>query len=269
MSVMALFVCLFFRKTSVLMKKILLLSTLLLSLYGQVIAQKTTAQEEQLWLGIFNQTRFTNRWGLWADLHFRLKDDFIKAPAQFLVRVGPTYYLTNDARLTVGYSFINHFPEETHTDISQPEHRLFQQIQWHTKFPVGRLMQRVRLEERFRRKIKNDRELADGYKFNWRIRYNFSLFLPLSKKGLGPKGFQFVLNDEMMVNFGKNIVYNYFDQNRLFGGFAYQITQESNVQLGYMNVFQQLPAGNKYRTLHTIRLFYFHNLDFRKTEPAK
>jgi hypothetical protein len=34
--------------------------------------------------------------------------------------------------------------------------------------------------------------------------------------------------------------------------------------VGYMNLFQQLGAGNKYRSINAIRLFYFQNLDLRK-----
>ncbi len=248
------------------MKKKLLIFILFISLTDNyLIAQKTITEDEQTWFGIFNQTRFTDKWGMWADTHFRLKDDFVKEPSQFLIRVGPTYYVNDDVRLTAAYSFVNTFPDETHKNISQPEHRPFQQIQWYTRYGKTRLMQWVRLEERFRRKIKNDDEWADGYNFNWRARYNFAFFVPLSKKGLAPHTLQFLVNNELMVNFGKNIVYNYFDQNRLFGGFVYQFTKESNIQFGYMNIFQQQAAGNRYKSIHTIRLFYFHNLDFRPT----
>jgi hypothetical protein len=242
----------------------------LLILFTQgAIAQKTFVQEEQTWFGMFNQIRLSERWGIWHDSHFRLKNDYVNDPSQFLIRVGPMFYLHNDLRVTVAYSFINHFPEDNHKNISVPEHRPFQQVQWFTRQGPTRLMQWVRLEERFRRNIKNDDELADGYNFNWRIRYNFALFIPLSKKGLEPKSLQFLINDEIMVNFGKNIVYNYFDQNRLFGGFVYQITKESNIQLGYMNIFQQQAAGNKYKNQHTIRLFYFHNFHFNHEDAAK
>ena len=125
------------------------------------------------------------------------------------------------------------------------------------------MMQWIRLEERFRRKILNDSTLADGTSFNFRIRYNILFEIPLSRKGFVPKSVGFVVNDEVHVNFGKEIVYNYFDQNRFFLGFAYHVNKHDNLQLGYMNVFQQLPAGNKYRSNHVARVFYFHNLDLR------
>lgn len=232
-------------------------------------AQKTFINEEQTWLGIFNQIRLSQRWGIWHDSHFRLKDNFIAEPAQVLFRIGPTYYLLDEVRITLAYNYINHFPGSGHENVAQPEHRPFQQIQWYTRYGKTRLMQWIRLDERFRRRIKNDDELGDGFNFNWRIRYNFALFLPLSKKGLAPNTLQVLLNNEVMVNFGREIINNYFDQNRLFTGLVYQISPESHLQLGYMNLFQQQAAGNRYRHQHTIRLFYFHNIDFRPQAQHK
>lgn len=227
-------------------------------------AQKTIIQDHQMWFGVFNQTRISKRWGTWTDVHFRLKNDFIQDPSQFLLRLGPTFYFSDNVRFTVAYNLINHFPDETHPEISVVEHRPFQQLQWYTRFSKTRLMQWIRLDERFRPKINADGLLAGGYDFNWRARYNYALFIPLTGKGLAPGSFQFLLNDEIMFNFGKKIVFNYFDQNRLFAGLVYQFTRESHVQLGYMNVFQQQISGNKYRSLHCIRAFYFHNFDWRK-----
>lgn len=229
-----------------------------------VQAQKTVTTEEQTWFGLFSQTRFSQRWGLWFDAHLRLKDDFVGDLSQSIVRAGPMFYITDDVRLTAAYAWVNHFPAEGHENISQPEHRTWQQIQWFMRWPKVRLMQWVRLEERFRRKILNDNTLAEGYNYNPRIRYNFALFLPLTKKGLDPGGLQFLVNNELMVNFGKNIVYNHFDQNRFFLGLVYQVNSHAQLHGGYMNLYQQLPAGNKFRNQHTIRIFYFHNFDLRK-----
>jgi hypothetical protein len=130
-------------------------------------------------------------------------------------------------------------------------------------------MQWIRLEERYRHKILNASELASGYNFNFRLRYNFLLQAPLSKKGMQPKTFIFVANDEMHINFGKQIVNNYFDQNRFFIGLSYLVNAHDNLQFGYMNVFQQLIAGNKYKSIQAARIFYFHNLDLRKSKDEK
>ena len=247
------------------MKKTLLFLLFNLVVFTVVSQNVRVVQdEEQLWTGYFNQTRLTDKWGIWLDVHFRTTEHFIKEHSKFLSRLGVMYYLNDDLKFTNAYAFINHFPEEGHANVSQPEHRIWHQLQLHTKYGKIRTMQWVRLEERFRRKIKNDNELAEGYRFDERIRYNFLLNIPLNKKGIVPKSFSAILNDEVMVNLSKNNVYNIFDQNRFFVGLAYNFNAHSNLQFGYMNVYQQLAAGNKYKNINAIRVFFFQNLDFRK-----
>ena len=99
--------------------------------------------------------------------------------------------------------------------------------------------------------------------FNFRARYMIALMVPLTADAIAP-GVPFaILNDEVHLNFGKEIVYNYFDQNRLFAGLGYQVSKSLNAQLGYMQVFQQREAGNRFFDTHALRLFVFHNLDLR------
>jgi hypothetical protein len=243
-----------------------LISYLLLFLFSNIgiLAQtKSTSTDNQIWTAYFNQTRFSDRWGLWADLHLRTKEDFATNFSTSIIRLGVTYYAAENTRLTAGYGYVNHFPADTRK-ISQPEHRPWQQVQWTTKHAKLRTSHAIRLEERFRRKIANDEALAEGYLFNYRLRYNFLVSVPLSKRAFEPGSLAFVFNDEVHVNFGKEVVYNYFDQNRLFLGFSYQTNKTDNLQFGYMNLFQQQAAGNRYRIINALRVFYFHNLDLRR-----
>ena len=233
--------------------------------YHKTFSQlKQTETVQQTWLAYFNQARLSNKWGAWADIHLRTKEDFVSDFSQSIIRIGLTYYIKDDTKLTAGYAYVSHYPAENHKNVTIPEHRPWQQLQWHTRSPKIRLMQWFRLEERFRRKVLNDDELAEGYSFNFRLRYNFFSMFPLSKKNFQPGSLSFVINDEVHINFGKQIVYNYFDQNRFFIGFAYHVNKHDNLQFGYMNVFQQMASGNKYRSNHAARVFYFHNLDLRK-----
>jgi hypothetical protein len=229
--------------------------------FGQTVKSKEILQ--QVWFGYFNQSRFSEKWGLWFDAHVRTKEDFTNQLSQGIIRLGLTHYINDATKLTAGYAYINHFPQDAHKQISQPEHRPWQQIQWHTKYGKKRMMQWIRLEQRFRRKILNDSTLADGHSFNYKLRYNVLYEVPLSKKGIVPGALSFIANDEIHINFGKQVINNYFDQNRFFIGFKYQINGHDNLQAGYMNLFQQLPAGNRYKNINAIRIFYFHNLDLR------
>jgi Protein of unknown function (DUF2490) len=244
---------------------------LLLFVSSIASAQSTrqVAESEQIWLGYFNQSRLSDKWGLWTDIHYRTKDNFVEGSYRFLARFAAIHYFTDDFRLLNGYTFNNSFPEEGHLNISQPEHRIWQQLQYITHYNKTRATQWLRLEERWLRKIKNDNELEDGYNYATRLRYNYLLQFPLSKKGIVPKTFSAVVNDEIFVNLGSKVLYNTFDQNRLFVGLAYTISTKSTLQFGYMNVYQQLAAGNKYKNLNTIRVFFFQNFDFRKKKEVK
>ncbi|MBC7889281.1 MAG: DUF2490 domain-containing protein [Ferruginibacter sp.] len=242
---------------------------MVLALSTKAQSAKSTEDINQVWLGYFNQARLSNKWGIWADLHLRTKEEFVNNFSQSIVRLGLTYYVNDVTKLTAGYAYISIYPADAHKKITQPEHRPWQQIQWHTKYGKKRMMQWFRLEERYRRKILNDSTLADGNNFNFKIRYNFWYDVPFSKKGIVPNSLSLVVNDEVHINFGKQIVNNYFDQNRFFLGFKYQADEHSNIQVGYMNLFQQLAAGNRYRNLHTVRVFYFQNLDLRRKAGQK
>ena len=246
------------------MKKVLTLITLIgISNYAYT-QTKSTEHLNRVWLGYFNQTRFSNKWGLWTDLQLRTKENFVDNLSQSIVRVGLTYYVTDATKLTLGYAYVNDFPGDNHKNISAPEHRPWQQVQWHTKYGKNRMMQWIRLEERYRHKLLNDNELANGYNFNFRLRYNLWYEVPLIKDGALPRSLSFIANDEVHINFGSKVVYNYFDQNRFFLGLKYQTGPQSNLQFGYMNVFQQLSAGNQYRSVDALRVFFFQNFDLRK-----
>jgi len=258
-------ICLFSKSVlpNTLHMKLSILCTIFTLSVSSLLAQKTVATDEQAWFAVLNQTRISKKWGFWFDAHLRLKDNYAGHLSQSILRFGPTYFLTDDVRLTAGYAYVHTFPGPGDANIGLSEHRLWQQVQWFTRGPKARLMQRVRLEERYRRKTMNDNELGEGYNFNWRIRYNFALFLPITKKRFEPGGLLFLVNDEMFINFGKNIVYNHFDQNRFFVGLVYQINKHAQLHGGYMNLYQQLPSGNQFRNQHTVRVFYFHNFDLR------
>ncbi|MCD9017161.1 DUF2490 domain-containing protein [Parachryseolinea silvisoli] len=223
--------------------------------------QKEVHHREQLWLGFFNQTRLTDKFGFWVDVHYRQTGTFIDRPFQFIFRPAVTYFIKDNLRINVGYAFVNHFPAKG-LGTSRPEHRVWQQIWWNQKYPGLTTLQWLRLEERFNHKIAND-QLLDGYNFNYRLRYNLSFFIPLLGKELAPKTPFIAVMNEVFINFGGKIVYNTFDQNRFFAGLGYQFTPHLNAQLGYMNAFQQEATGNNYISTNAIRLFFFHSLDVR------
>lgn len=242
---------------------ILLLLILALPLCAQD-PEKHIHDREQIWLGYFNQTRLSDKWGLWADIHYRLTDNFVDRPFQFMVRPAIAYYVKDNLRLHVGYAFVHHYPGKgRHT--SRAEHRPWQQVWWHQKYPGLTTLQWLRLEQRFNEKVVADVK-EDGYNYNFRVRYNFSFFMPLKGKEMAARTPFAALINEVFLNFGNRIVYNTFDQNRLFAGVGYQFTTHVNAQLGYMHIYQQEASGADYFSTHAIRLFLFHNIDIRNDD---
>lgn len=232
-----------------------------LQVYSQA-PDKQIHSREQTWLGYFNQTRLTNKFGLWLDIHYRQTDNFVERPFQLLIRPAVTYFIKDNLRVNVGYALVEHFPAKgLHT--TRTEHRPWQQIWWNQKYTGLTTLQWLRLEQRFNQKVVADK-IEPGYNYNFRARYNFSFFVPLKGKEMVAKTPFAVLQNEVFLNFGKRVVYNTFDQNRLFVGVGYQFTSHLNAQLGYMNLWQQEAPGNSYFMTHAVRLFVFHSLDLRK-----
>ncbi len=241
------------------------LPILLLLTFTSLFSQtKNVTHANQIWMGYFNQTKLSDKWGIWLDGQLRTQDDFVNNLYVGIIRVGGIYYVNPNCRITVGYAFANYYPAEKHSMVSQIEHRPWQQIQWTTAYGANRLTQSFRLEERFIRNILNDSTLVDSYKFNYRFRYHINYQVPLNKKAFTANTFSLVISDDVHFNFGKEIVNNVFDQNRFFVGVGYYLNSSDYFQLGYMNVFQQQTQAGLYKSSNVIRTTFFQNLNWRK-----
>ena len=65
-------------------KNIFICVGLLLSVYISHAQVKNTTHISQVWTAYFNQTRFSNKWGMWADIHIRTKEKVFGANAFLL-----------------------------------------------------------------------------------------------------------------------------------------------------------------------------------------
>ena len=70
----------------------------------------------------------------------------------------------------------------------------------------------------------------------------------------------FFENEEILLNAGKSIVKNTFDQNRIYAALQYGINQKIAIELGYLNSFQQRASGVDYYDRDIIRFSIFHKL---------
>ena len=85
--------------------------------------------------------------------------------------------------------------------------------------------------------------------------------MPVFKKSTMP---QFTLSDELMLQSGAAVVYNPFDQNRIFIGIKQKINNNLSFDAGYMKIFQQQNNGSSYTLSNAYRLFFYYTLPAKK-----
>lgn len=218
---------------------------------------KETNNQTQSWIGLNATPRFNKHWGMVADLHYRANQIFA-GPNFYFVRAGANYWVSPDLSVTLGYAHMWLAPTTAGWHTYSNENRIYQQMQWVSKKGTATIVNRIRNEQRWQQKIAAD-TLTGTNKFTDRVRYLFSLTVPVFKN---PKLPALVLSDELCMQMGKEVVYNTFDQNRVFLGIKQKISKDLQFDMGYMLLDQQKASGYQYDQNHTFRLFFYFTPDF-------
>jgi hypothetical protein len=198
-----------------------------------------------------------------ADFHVR-RDDFFAEDFFYFVRVGAVNWISQKYPVAYGYAHLWLAPADGDTTWSN-EDRFYQQ--WSASHGEGivSILHRIRLEQRWRDVIINDVKTGDK-QFTVRLRYLASFETRIFDNHQLPS---FVLSDELLVQFGKSVVYNAFDQNRFFVGAKIKVSPEFSFDIGYMNILQQRSTGYQYDISHVFRLFMYYIPDFRSVGQEK
>jgi Protein of unknown function (DUF2490) len=164
-----------------------------------------------------------------------------------------------DAAYGLTYSLQNPQDPNAESKLTIPEVRPLQEINYSTSLNKKlMLQQRFRIEERFVHK-NNGKVLLDGYDFNFRFRCRVQFNLKISKQS-ALKQTTLKLSEEVMVNAGKAIVYNYFDQNRSYIAFEQELNKSFSVELGYLKSFHQRSTGYQFYNRDTLRFTLHHKI---------
>ncbi len=232
-----------------------------LAIMAQTAKEKEINQQFQTWVSLNSVTKFSEHWGVAADVHLRT-NDFFQDNNFFFLRGGIAYIPNSKFSFTGGYAHMWLAPRNPTWSTFSDENRIYQQVQMNTKSGNVSILQRLRNEQRWQEIIVNDVETGKN-KFSNRVRYLISTTIPIFKKKTAPS---LVLSDELLIQFGKDIVYNTFDQNRFFVGIKQAINPKLSFDFGYMNVYQQKSTGYQYDMNHTLRLFFYLNSSVASTK---
>lgn len=250
-------------------------SGIFLTIFGVLFSASLSAQnagrqvtEQQLiWYAYNNTLEFNPKWFLTTDIHERR---FINPDEQhqFLIRSQLNYVLGKNWSASAGFTYFLQSPHDPLSKSDLVVSELRPHIQFDNKQTLGRLGigHRYRIEKRFFRNTA-DGELAEGYNTNYRFRYRLGLEYQLVTINDHP--LKLKVSDEIHINAGERITYNWFDQNRIYAGLNYTVHKNVNVEAGYLKWFQQRSAGNQFYSRDIINLAINHKIDFKKKQsPA-
>ncbi|WP_299821323.1 DUF2490 domain-containing protein [uncultured Pontibacter sp.] len=222
--------------------------------------QKDVVDEFAAWKGILLNTRLTQRNSIFTDLH-HIGKSFV------VIRAGLTQHLPYGVDVTAGYARVwLTVPGAKDDALKRNERRPWMQVAVPGK--IGRdisLGTRVRYDLRFRQRVVAA-ELQPKYDLTQRIRLQETLRLNLPSLQTGQVLPYIVLSDEVLLNFGKYVTHNTFDQNRLSLMLGLQ-HKDLRLQTGYMHRFvQSATVPNRYTSNHNAVVWLFYTLDLRKQE---
>lgn len=244
-------------------KRVIFLALFSIISFGQAQTEKVVNQQTQTWVSLNTVTKFSEHWGIAADAHIRSNEIFQDNNFYFL-RGGISYIPNSSVSITGGYAHMWLAPTNESWSTYSDENRIYEQVQLTSKLGKVGVVQRLRNEQRWQEKIVNDEPTGEN-RFTNRVRYLLSFTIPIFKKKTAP---QLVLSDELLIHFGKEVIYNTFDQNRLFIGIKQSINPKLSFDFGYMNVYQQKYTGYQYDMNHTLRLFFYLNSSIKSTQPV-
>jgi hypothetical protein len=195
------------------------------------------------WFLYFGNQKINNRWNWHNEVQYR-NYNFAGDLEQLLLRTGIGYNLSeNNNNVLLGYAYVHSEPYIAGTDDKRNinEHRIFQQFITKQQFGRVNIQHRYRFEERF---IEDD--------FKMRGRYFLSLNVPINKKSMDKNAFYASAYNEIFINTESN----YFDRDRIYGGFGYCFNKNFKVEAGVMTQI----LSNSSRT--QFQIMFFNSLPF-------
>jgi hypothetical protein len=237
---------------------------LVASIAATAQTEKIVRHQDQLWVSLNSTMKFTPKWGMIADIHIR-RNNFASDPSFYFLRGGIDYFFTKQFSGVLGYGHMWIANAIKDTFLFTNEDRLYEQLQFVEKINKTGLLLRIRNEHRWQEKLVNNQK-SEEKRFTDRIRILTSVNFQLFKNPNLPRP---MIANELCVQFGKDVIYNTFDQNRLTIGVQQRISKTLSFDVGYMMVYQQRITGNFYDLNNTLRLFFYYTPDFTKAiKPA-
>ena len=233
----------------------ILVLTIFLLINTIILAQSRYTSQPVIWLTASENLSFSEAWNVTFNIQQRL---FIDTPGSFqFIASGTVDRVFND-KLSAGMGFM--FFDFRRTDPSNDdlvdilELRPYEYATLRYSRNKLRFFTRLMVEQRFQKHLVSEGGVTQDYHLNHRIRLKWQVSIPLRNK------FSVITSDEPMINFGPDIEYNTFDQNRLIVMGSYKIRENITLGTGYMNWIFQRSNGNSFDIRHVWVVQFNHSL---------
>ena len=225
---------------------------ILLALVGSLGAADHSESNSNLWLNYVGDHPIgKGPWGVHLESQIR-RADFGGNWQQLLLRPGINYTISPALTVSAGYAWVETHP---YGDIpiaaDFPEHRLWEQAVVSHKALGLDWTHRLRLEQRRIGEVAPATGDVTNWRYENRIRYMLRTTIPLS----ADKKWYLALWDEVFFNFGSNVSMNYLDQNRVFIGLGRQLSDNTKLEIGFMEQTVQRRGGNVWENNHTLTVW--------------
>lgn len=236
------------------MRQNIRLALFFLSLVQFTNAAVTTRQvttQALTWTRLTNTLQIDSHWSIYTEADNRIFDSPAKenqALLRLIARYGFKSGLTIGAGIVGSFNFPN--DPNAKTFLMTPELRACVDVTFQNRYGKMTLNHRNVLENRFIHNASSI-ELQDGYKYVFRYRYRLQADFLLFKKS--SHTLKLILSDEMMLQIGKSIVYNIFDQNRASAAISYEPLIWLGFEAGYLHIFQQRNTLADFYSRHVFR----------------
>jgi len=226
------------------------LFSILLFLFLQNTSEAQIVNQFNSWWTYSGNHQIAEQLSIHTLYSFR-RNDFVQNWQQSLLRLGLNYHAKEKQRLTLGYDWAINFPYGEQPIAEQTtEHRLYEQYVMAHNIGKISITNGYRLEQRF---------LHQDVKH--RFRYRLSLNHPIGKSKFMLRTF-----NEVFLNLGSQSNAHHFDQNWLYFGCAYRLSNQCSLKLGYMNQYLVKQDNQHIESNHTLQVGINYSADLRKSE---
>lgn len=226
---------------------------------AQPLSERITPQT-QGWYRLEEQFKPGSNWEIRVELENR-RNRFFNSDQQYLGRVTALFQALH--RLQVGGGFA-YFAQEADSlqaldDPLGTELRPHQDFIWQITDGKNQFEYRLRMEERFQRKVSST-DVDNDYNFVFRNRLMVQCIRRLIPEKGGGSGslLDLEIQEELFLNTVGTGDFCFFNQNRLYAGLVYKQPKPFSVELGVLHQFQQRNIGNEFWNRFIIRVALVH-----------